>query len=150
MNKRSITQYYRKHRTAIVTAASGLLYGGGWSLELPHAFRGGECRRPRPATIVGGFDIAKTAYHEVTNRTLGIKTLVTLAAISAIVIGSTGRPQPWSSCSASAATSKAGRCGRPDGPQELLEMTPDTATVRRDGELRRSPPATSRRAKSSS
>ncbi|SFQ20574.1 hypothetical protein SAMN05216277_1357, partial [Halolamina pelagica] len=32
MNKQSITKYYRKHRKAIVTATSGLLYGGGWSL----------------------------------------------------------------------------------------------------------------------
>jgi len=114
MNTQSITQYYRKHWKAIVTATSGLLYGGGWSLGYLTGFDTTGAAILVLATIVGGYDIAKTAYHEVTNRTLGIKTLVTLAAIGAIVIGEYwGRPQPSSSCSASAATSRGGRCGRP-------------------------------------
>ena len=87
MNKQSITQYYRNHRKAIVTATSGLLYGGGWSLGYLTSFEMASAAILVLATVVGGYDIAKTAYHEVTNRTLGIKTLVTLAAIGAIVIG---------------------------------------------------------------
>jgi len=87
MNTQSITQYYRKHWKAIVTATSGLLYGGGWSLGYLTGFDTTGAAILVLATIVGGYDIAKTAYHEVTNRTLGIKTLVTLAAIGAIVIG---------------------------------------------------------------
>jgi len=89
---------------------------------------------------VGGYDIAKTAYHEVTNRTLGIKTLVTLAAIGAIVIG-----EYWEAAAVvflfSLGSYLEGRTMRKTRTalQELLEMTPDTATVRRDGELREVP-----------
>jgi Cd2+/Zn2+-exporting ATPase len=140
MNKRSITQYYRKHRTAIVTATSGLLYGGGWSLGYLTRFEAASAAVLVLATIVGGYDIAKTAYHEVTNRTLGIKTLVTLAAIGAIVIG-----EYWEAAAVvflfSLGSYLEGRTMRKTRTalQELLEMTPDTATVRRDGELREVP-----------
>ncbi|MFC7073817.1 heavy metal translocating P-type ATPase [Halovenus rubra] len=140
MNKQSITQYYRKHRKAIVTATSGLLYGGGWSLGYLTNFNTASAAILVLATIVGGYDIAKTAYHEVTNRTLGIKTLVTLAAIGAIVIG-----EYWEAAAVvflfSLGSYLEGRTMRKTRTalQELLEMTPDTATVRRDGELREVP-----------
>ncbi|AQL44598.1 HAD family hydrolase (plasmid) [Halorientalis sp. IM1011] len=135
MNERSITQYYRKHRKAIVTAASGLLYGGGWSLGHLTGFDTASAVILVLATLVGGYDIARTAYHEVTNRTLGIKTLVTLAAIGAIVIG-----EYWEAAAVvflfSLGSYLEGRTMRKTRTalQELLEMTPDTATVRRDGE----------------
>ncbi|NIC01043.1 cation-translocating P-type ATPase [Halobacterium sp. R2-5] len=140
MNKQSITQYYRKHRKAIVTATSGLLYGGGWSLGYVTSFDMASAAILVLATIVGGYDIAKTAYHEVTNRTLGIKTLVTLAAIGAIVIG-----EYWEAAAVvflfSLGSYLEGRTMRKTRTalQELLEMTPDTATVRRDGELQEVP-----------
>jgi len=140
MNKQSITRYYRKHRKAIVTAASGLLYGGGWSLGYLTSFDMASAGILVLATIVGGYDIAKTAYHEVTNRTLGIKTLVTLAAIGAIVIG-----EYWEAAAVvflfSLGSYLEGRTMRKTRTalQELLEMTPDTATVRRDGELQEVP-----------
>ncbi|MBX0297351.1 heavy metal translocating P-type ATPase [Haloarcula nitratireducens] len=140
MNKQSITQYYRKDRKAIVTATSGLLYGGGWSLGYLTGFDTMGAAILVLATIVGGYDIAKTAYHEVTNRTLGIKTLVTLAAIGAIVIG-----EYWEAAAVvflfSLGSYLEGRTMRKTRTalQELLEMTPDTATVRRDGELQEVP-----------
>ncbi|WP_440992335.1 heavy metal translocating P-type ATPase [Haloarchaeobius baliensis] len=140
MNKQSITQYYRKHRKAIVTATSGLLYGGGWSLGYLTSFNTASAAILVLATLVGGYDIAKTAYHEVTNRTLGIKTLVTLAAIGAIIIG-----EYWEAAAVvflfSLGSYLEGRTMRKTRTalQELLEMTPDTATVRRDGELQEVP-----------
>ncbi|EMA27635.1 cation-translocating P-type ATPase [Haloparvum alkalitolerans] len=138
MNKQSITQYYRNHRKAIVTATSGLLYGGGWSLGYLTSFEMASAAILVLATVVGGYDIAKTAYHEVTNRTLGIKTLVTLAAIGAIVIG-----EYWEAAAVvflfSLGSYLEGRTMRKTRTalQELLEMTPDTATVRRDGTLQK-------------
>ena len=140
MNEQSLTQYYRKHRKAIVTATSGLLYGGGWSLGYLTSFDMASAAILVLATIVGGYDIAKTAYHEVTNRTLGIKTLVTLAAIGAIVIG-----EYWEAAAVvflfSLGSYLEGRTMRKTRTalQELLEMTPDTATVHRDGELQEVP-----------
>lgn len=140
MNKQSITQYYRKHRKAIVTATSGLLYGGGWSLGYLTSFDTASAAILVLATIVGGYDIAKTAYHEVTNRTLGIKTLVTLAAVGAVVIG-----EYWEAAAVvflfSLGSYLEGRTMRKTRTalQELLEMAPDTATVRRDGELQEVP-----------
>ncbi|MEE6209294.1 cation-translocating P-type ATPase [Salarchaeum sp. III] len=140
MTKQSITQYYQKHRKAIVTATSGLLYGSGWSLGYLTSFEMASAAILVLATIVGGYDIAKTAYHEVTSRTLGIKTLVTLAAIGAIVIG-----EYWEAAAVvflfSLGSYLEGRTMRKTRTalQELLEMTPDTATVRRDGELQEVP-----------
>jgi len=140
MNKQALTQYYRKHRKAIVTATSGLLYGGGWSLGYLTSFDLASATILILATIAGGYDIAKTAYHEVTNRTLGIKTLVTLAAIGAIVIG-----EYWEAAAVvflfSLGSYLEGRTMRKTRTalQELLEMTPDTATVRRDGDLQEIP-----------
>ncbi|WP_246989285.1 heavy metal translocating P-type ATPase [Halorientalis marina] len=135
MNRQTVTQYSRKHRKAIVTAASGLLYGGGWSLGYFTSFDTASAVILVLATVVGGYDIAKTAYHEVTNWTLGIKTLVTLAAIGAIVIG-----EYWEAAAVvflfSLGSYLEGRTMRKTRTalQELLEMTPDTATVRREAD----------------
>jgi Cd2+/Zn2+-exporting ATPase len=134
MSTHSLTLYYRKHQKAIVTATSGLLYGGGWSLGQFSSFDLASAVVLVLATSIGGFHIAKSAYYEVTNRTLGIKTLVTLAAIGAIVIG-----EFWEAAAVvflfSLGSYLEGRTMRKTRTalQELLEMTPDTATVRRDG-----------------
>jgi hypothetical protein len=135
MNRQTVTQYYRKHRKAIVTAASGLFYGGGWSLGYLTSFDTASAVILVLATVVGGYDIARTAYHEVTNWTFGIKTLVTLAAIGAIVIG-----EYWEAAAVvflfSLGSYLEGRTMRKTRTalQELLEMTPDTATVRREAD----------------
>ncbi|WP_336001066.1 heavy metal translocating P-type ATPase [Halorientalis halophila] len=140
MDRQAITQYYRKHRKAIVTVASGLLYGGGWSLGSLTSFDTAGAAVLVLATIIGGYDIAKTAYHEVTNRTLGIKTLVTLAAVGAVLIG-----EYWEAAAVvflfSLGSYLEGRTMRKTRKslQELLELTPDTATVRRDGTLQKVP-----------
>ena len=128
-------QYYRKHRKAIVTATSGLLYAGGWSLGYTTSFDTLSATILVLAAIVGGYDIAKIAVHEIRSRTLGIKTLVTLAAIGAILIG-----EYWEAAAVvflfSLGSYLEGRTMRKtrNALQELLEMTPDTALVRRDGD----------------
>jgi Cd2+/Zn2+-exporting ATPase len=136
MDTRSINQYYRRHRKAIIVAVSGLFYAGGWSIGyVPRAgFDTASTTILILAAIVGGYDIAKTAYYEIKNRTLGVKTLVTLAAIGAIAIGSY-----WEAAAVvflfALGSYLEGRTMREtrNALEELLEMTPDTATVRRDG-----------------
>lgn len=130
----SIQRTYRTHRKAIVTATSGILYGGGWSLGFLAGFGEVGAAILVLAAIIGGYDIARAAYHEVTNRSLGIKTLVTLAAIGAIFIG-----EYWEAAAVvflfSLGSYLEGRTMRKtrSALEELLELTPDTATVRRDG-----------------
>jgi Cd2+/Zn2+-exporting ATPase len=140
MDPNSITRYYRKHRKALVTGTSGVLYGGGWGLGYFLGLDTVSAAVLILATLVGGYDIAKTAYHEIANRTLGIKTLVTLAAIGAIGIGAY-----WEAAAVvflfSLGSYLEGRTMRKTRTalEELLEMTPDTATVRRDGEQKAVP-----------
>lgn len=130
-----IQQYYRKHRKAVVTATSGLLYAGGWSLGNVTPFDTASAGILVLAAVVGGYDIATVAYHEIRSRTLGIKTLVTLAAIGAIGIG-----EYWEAAAVvflfSLGSYLEGRTMRKTRTalQELLELAPDTALVRRDGE----------------
>ncbi|WP_135662251.1 heavy metal translocating P-type ATPase [Halorhabdus rudnickae] len=136
MDTQSVKQYYRKHRKATIVAVSGLLYAGGWSLGYVSAFDTASAAILILAAVVGGYDIARTAYYEVTSRTLGIKTLVTLAAVGAIAIGSY-----WEAAAVvflfALGSYLEGRTMHKtrNALEELLEMTPDTATVRRDGQL---------------
>jgi Cd2+/Zn2+-exporting ATPase len=142
MTIQSIKQYYRQHRKAIIVALSGLFYAGGWSIGyIPGAaFDTASTTILILAAIIGGYDIAKTAYYEVKSRTLGVKTLVTLAAIGAIGIGSY-----WEAAAVvflfALGSYLEGRTMRKtrNALEELLEMTPDTATVRRDGEQKEVP-----------
>ncbi|MCU4716943.1 cation-translocating P-type ATPase [Halobacteria archaeon HArc-curdl5-1] len=133
-------RYYAKHRTATIAATSGLLYAGGWSIGYFAGLDTASVAILILAAVVGGYDIARQGYHEVRNRTLGIKTLVTLAAIGAIAIGAY-----WEAAAVvflfSLGSYLEGRTMRKTRTalQELLEMTPDTATVRRDGELKEVP-----------
>jgi len=137
---RSARRYYRRHRKALVTATTGVLYAGGWGVGYLSGLDTLAAAILVLATVVGGYDIAKTASHEVANRTLGIKTLVTLAAIGAIVIG-----EYWEAAAVvflfSLGSYLEGRTMRKTRTalQELLELTPDTATVRRAGEQRAVP-----------
>jgi Cd2+/Zn2+-exporting ATPase len=140
MDTQSVKQYYRQHRKAIIVAVSGLLYAGGWSIGYFAGLNTLSAATLILAAIVGGYDIAKTAYHEVKSHTLGIKTLVTLAAVGAIVIGSY-----WEAAAVvflfALGSYLEGRTMRKtrNALEELLEMTPDTATVRRDGEQKEVP-----------
>ncbi|GAB7012422.1 heavy metal translocating P-type ATPase [Halolamina salina] len=140
MDTQSVKRYYRKNRKAVIVAVSGLLYAGGWTLGYLTSLDTASSAILVLAAIVGGYDIAKTAYHEVKNRTLGIKTLVTLAAVGAIGIGSY-----WEAAAVvflfALGSYLEGRTMRKtrNALEELLEMTPDTATVRRDGEQKEVP-----------
>jgi Cd2+/Zn2+-exporting ATPase len=140
MDTQSVKQYYRKHRKAIIVAVSGLLYAGGWSMGYVAGLETVSTATLILAAVVGGYDIAKTAYLEVKSRTLGIKTLVTLAALGAIAIGSY-----WEAAAVvflfALGSYLEGRTMRKtrNALQELLEMTPDTATVRREGEQKEVP-----------
>jgi Cd2+/Zn2+-exporting ATPase len=140
MDTQSVTQYYRHHRKAIIVAVTGFLYAGGWSIGYVPGFDTASTAILILAAIIGGYDIAKTAYYEVKSRTLGVKTLVTLAAIGAIGIGSY-----WEAAAVvflfALGSYLEGRTMRKtrNALEELLEMTPDTATVRRDGEQKEVP-----------
>ena len=140
MHTQSIKQYYRQHRKAIIVTMSGLLYAGGWSIGYVPGFDTASTATLILAAIIGGYDIAKTAYYEVKSRTLGIKTLVTLAAVGAIAIGSY-----WEAAAVvflfALGSYLEGRTMRKtrNALEELLEMTPDTATVRRGGERKEVP-----------
>jgi Cd2+/Zn2+-exporting ATPase len=140
MDTQSVKRYYRQHRKAILVAVTGLLYAGGWSIGYVPGFDTASTATLILAAFVGGYDIAKTAYYEVRSRTLGIKTLVTLAALGAIAIGSY-----WEAAAVvflfALGSYLEGRTMRKtrNALEELLEMTPDTATVRREGELREVP-----------
>ncbi|WP_323676485.1 cation-translocating P-type ATPase [Halorubellus sp. PRR65] len=140
MDTQSVTKYYRRHRKATIVALSGLLYAGGWSLGYLTPLDTASAAVLVLAALVGGYDIARTAYHEIRSRTLGIKTLVTLAAVGAIVIGSY-----WEAAAVvflfALGSYLEGRTMRKtrNALEELLEMTPDTATVRRDGEQKEVP-----------
>jgi len=140
INAQLVTRYYRKHRKAIIVSVTGLLYAGGWSLGYLTTLDTTSTTLLILAALVGGYDIAKTAYHEVKSRTLGIKTLVTLAAVGAIGIGSY-----WEAAAVvflfALGSYLEGRTMRKtrNALEELLEMTPDTATVRRDGEQKEVP-----------
>jgi Cd2+/Zn2+-exporting ATPase len=140
MDTQSVKRYYRQHRQALIVVVSGLLYAGGWSIGYVAGLETVSAATLLLAAVVGGFDIAKTAYYEVKSRTLGIKTLVTLAAIGAIAIG-----EYWEAAAVvflfALGSYLEGRTMRKTRTalEELLEMTPDTATVRRDGEHKEVP-----------
>jgi len=135
-----LVQTYRRHRQGVVTATSGLLYTIGWSIGYASTYDTASAAVLVLATIVGGYDIAKTAYHELASRTLGIKTLVTLAAIGAIAIG-----EYWEAAAVvflfSLGSYLEGRTMRKtrNALQELLELAPDTALVERNGDWKEVP-----------
>jgi Cd2+/Zn2+-exporting ATPase len=131
----NVQQYYRTHRKAVVTASSGLLYAGGWSLGYATAYDTASALVLVLAAVIGGCDVAKNAYYEVQSRTVGIKTLVTLAAVGAIAIG-----EYWEAAAVvflfSLGSYLEGRTLRKTRTalQELLELTPNTALVHRNDE----------------
>ena len=131
----NLNRYFRKHRQPVIVAASGLLLAGGWILSYAHDLDQASAVLVILAAVVGGYDVAKKASYTLRSGTVGINILVTLAAIGAIVIG-----EYWEAGAVvflfalgnylEARTMSKTR----NALQELLEMTPDTAVVRRNGE----------------
>ncbi len=136
----TVTRYVRSHRTPIVVAASGLLLAVGWSVGTAHDLPRVSAALLLIAAVVGGYDVAKKATYTLRTGTVGINTLVTLAALGAIGIG-----EYWEAAAVvflfslgnylEARTMNKTRSAL----EELLEMTPDTALVRRDGETEEIP-----------
>ncbi|MFB6141315.1 MAG: heavy metal translocating P-type ATPase [Halosimplex sp.] len=128
-------RYVRRNRTAVVTAVTGLLYAVGWSVGHVEGFALASAALLVLAAAVGGYDVAKKGYYELRAGTLGIKTLVTLAAVGAVGIGAY-----WEAAAVvflfGLGSYLEGRTMRKtrSALEELLELAPDTALVRRDGE----------------
>ncbi len=135
-----LRKYYRKNRKAIITATTGILYLGGWSIGYTTTLENISAIILVIATIVGGYDIAKKSYNTLKNRTIGINTLVTIAAIGAILIG-----KYWEAAAVvflfTLGNYLEGRTMRKtrNALQELLEMTPNKATVEHGGEQKEIP-----------
>ena len=129
-----LRRWVRSHRKLLATSVSGVLFAFGWSLEYVGYDVTGDVAL-LTAAFVGGYDVAKKAYHTLRTRTVGINALVTLAAIGAIAIG-----EYWEAAGVVFLFSLGGYLeGRTmrrtrAALQELLEKSPDTAVVRRDGE----------------
>jgi Cd2+/Zn2+-exporting ATPase len=130
-----LKQVFHRHRNAVVTGASGVLFAVGWSIGVGTTYELTSSFLLVVAALVGGYDIAKKAYYTLRSRTVGINTLVTLAAIGALLIG-----EYWEAAGVVFLFSlgsylEARTMGKTrTALKELLELTPDTATVRRDGE----------------
>ncbi|ELZ09767.1 heavy metal translocating P-type ATPase [Natrinema thermotolerans DSM 11552] len=128
-------RYVRAHRQPIVVAASGLLLSVGWTVGTLHDVALLSAGLMILAAAVGGYDVAKKAFYTLRSGTVGINTLVTLAAVGAIAIG-----EYWEAAAVvflfslgnylEARTMAKTRSAL----EELLELAPDTAIVRRDGE----------------
>ncbi|MFC7045744.1 heavy metal translocating P-type ATPase [Halobacteriaceae archaeon GCM10025711] len=129
-----LLQYYRRNRKAVVTATTGGLYAVGWSVGYV-GYDLASAALLILAAAVGGYPIAKKAYYTLRTGTVGINTLVTLAAVGAIAIG-----EFWEAAAVvflfALGSYLEGRTMRKtrSALQELLELAPDTAIVRRDGE----------------
>ncbi|WP_394327722.1 heavy metal translocating P-type ATPase [Natronobacterium haloterrestre] len=131
----SLERYLRKHRQPAVVAASGSLFAVGWAVGYFHDLPRASAALMILAAAVGGYDVAKKAYYTLRSRTVGINTLVTLAAIGAIVIGEYWEAAAVVFLFALGNYLEARTMGKTRSAlEELLEMTPDTAVVRRDGE----------------
>ncbi len=131
----NVERYVRVHRQPIVVAASGLSLAVGWTVGALHDAPLASAALMLLAAAVGGYDVAKKAYYTLRTRTVGINTLVTLAAVGAIAIG-----EYWEAAAVVVLFSlgnylEARTMARTRSAlEELLELSPDTAVVRRDGE----------------
>ncbi|APW98316.1 HAD family hydrolase [Halobiforma lacisalsi AJ5] len=131
----NVERFLRKHRQPAVVVASGLLFAVGWVVGYFHDLPRASAALMILAAAVGGYDVAKKAYYTLRSRTVGISTLVTLAAIGAIVIGEYWEAAAVVFLFALGNYLEARTMGKTRSAlEELLEMTPDTALVRRDGE----------------
>ncbi|MFB6165710.1 MAG: heavy metal translocating P-type ATPase [Haloarculaceae archaeon] len=133
MDTTTLNRYVNRHRKALVTATSGALYAVGWSLGAATELALASAAILVLATAVGGYDVAKKAYYTLRTGTVGINTLVVLAAVGAIAIG-----EYWEAAAVvflfSLGSYLEGRTMRKTrgALEELLELAPDTAVVVRD------------------
>ncbi|WP_254768722.1 heavy metal translocating P-type ATPase [Salinilacihabitans rarus] len=131
----NVTRYLRRHRKPAVVVASGALFAVGWGFGYFYDLETASAALMVLAAVVGGYDVAKKAYHTLRSGTVGINTLVTLAALGAIYIGEFWEAGAVVFLFALGNYLEARTMGKTrNALQELLEMTPDTAIVRRDGE----------------
>ncbi|AEH35397.1 heavy metal translocating P-type ATPase [Halopiger xanaduensis] len=131
----SVKRYVRTYRKPIVVAASGLLLATGWAAGTFHDVPRLSAALMILAAAVGGYDVAKKAYYTLRSGTVGINTLVTLSAVGAIYIGEYWEAAAVFFLFALGSYLEARTMGKTRSAlEELLEMTPDTAIVRRHGE----------------
>ncbi|MFU8867128.1 heavy metal translocating P-type ATPase [Natronococcus sp.] len=130
-----ITQQFRKHRKPAVVVTSGLLFAVGWGAGYGYGLETASAVMMVLAALVGGYDVARKAYYTLRSGTVGINTLVTLAAIGAIAIGEYWEAAAVVFLFALGTYLEARTMGKTRSAlTELLELAPDTAVVRRDGE----------------
>nr|WP_049920056.1 cation-translocating P-type ATPase [Halobiforma nitratireducens] len=127
--------WVRARRKPAIVVASGLLFVVGWGLGYGLGLERASATLLVLAAVVGGYDVVKKAYYTLRVRTVGINTLVTLAAIGAIVIGEYWEAAAVVFLFALGNYLEARTMGKTRSAlEELLEMSPDTAIVRRGGE----------------
>ena len=140
MDTTELRRWFRRRRALLTTATSGLLFGVGWTLGLLAGYEQASTAVLIAGATVGGYDIVKKAYYTLRSGTVGINTLVTLAAVGAILIG-----EYWEAAGVVFLFSlghylEARTMGKTrTALEELLQMTPETATVRRNGGLQEVP-----------
>ncbi|MFC6718836.1 heavy metal translocating P-type ATPase [Natrialbaceae archaeon GCM10025810] len=140
------TRYLRRHRKPAIVVASGALFASGWAVGYFHDLEAASAALMILAAVVGGYDVATKAYHTLRSGTVGINTLVTLAAVGAILIGEYWEAGAVVFLFALGNYLEARTMGKTRAAlEELLELAPDTAIVRRGGE-REAQSASDRRA----
>lgn len=87
------------------------------------------------ATLVAGRSIAIRAFHDLRVRRIGIELLVTIAVVGAFLIGELWEAAAVTFLFALGGALERATVGRTrQALARLFELTPETATVRRDGE----------------
>lgn len=85
MSLGSVRAWLRGNRKLAISIATGALYVVGWALSFYGYLLGSALLIL--AVFIGGYDIARSAYYSLRARVVGIDTLVTIAAVGAIIIG---------------------------------------------------------------
>src|SRR5690606_5686750 len=94
------------------------------------------------ATVTAGAGIAARAVRDLRIRRIGIEALVSIAAVGALAIGEVWEAAAVTWLFALGGALEAMTIGRTRRAlSHLLDLVPETATVRRDGELVRVPPS---------
>ena len=139
-DRRSWRLRFRRHRRAVVTAVSGVLFAGGWGVALATPYEVASAAMLITGAVVGGYDVAKKASYALRSGTVGINTLVTLAAVGAIAIGEYWEAAGIVFLFSLGSYLEARTMGKTRSAlTELLELAPETAIVRRDGDEREVP-----------
>ncbi len=122
----------RTRRRWIVVATAGALIAAGFALrEISGPAHAGLFVA---ATVIAGAGIAARAVQDVRIRRIGIEALVTIAAVGALVIGELWEAAAVTWLFAFGGALEAMTIGRTRRAlSHLLDLVPETATVRRDG-----------------